>query len=51
VNLLEKQLSTVYLKDVRFPWVTLYNYACPTEPYMMLPKMKNQSIFPRRSPT
>ena len=24
VNLLEKQLSTVYFKDVRFPWVTLY---------------------------
>jgi len=26
VNLLEKQLSTVYFNDVRFPWVTLYNY-------------------------
>ena len=25
MNLLEKQLSTVYFKDVRFPWVTLYN--------------------------
>jgi len=25
VNLLEKQLSTVYFKDVRLPWVTLYN--------------------------
>jgi len=24
VNLLEEQLSTVYYKDVRFPWVTLY---------------------------
>jgi len=24
VNLLEKQLSIVCLKDVRFPWVTLY---------------------------
>jgi len=24
VNLLEKQLSTVYFKDVSFPWVTLY---------------------------
>jgi len=24
VNLLEKQLSTVHFKDVRFPWVTLY---------------------------
>jgi len=24
VILLEKQLSTVYFKDVRFPWVTLY---------------------------
>jgi len=24
VNLLEKQLSTVYFKDVMFPWVTLY---------------------------
>ena len=24
MNLLEKQLSTVYFKDVRFPWVTLY---------------------------
>jgi hypothetical protein len=24
VNLLEKQLGTVYFKDVRFPWVTLY---------------------------
>ena len=24
VNLLEKQLSTIYFKDVRFPWVTLY---------------------------
>jgi len=24
VNLLEKQLSTVYFKDVRLPWVTLY---------------------------
>jgi len=24
VNLFEKQLSTVYFKDVRFPWVTLY---------------------------
>jgi len=24
VNLLEKQLSTVYFKYVRFPWVTLY---------------------------
>jgi len=23
--LLEKQLSTVYFKDVRLPWVTLYN--------------------------
>ena len=26
VNLLEKQLSTVYFKDVRFPWITLYKY-------------------------
>ena len=26
MNLLEKQLSTVYFKDVRFPWVTLYNH-------------------------
>jgi len=26
VNLLEKQLSTVYFKDVMFPWVTLYDY-------------------------
>jgi len=25
VNLLEQQLNTVYFKDVRFPWVTLYN--------------------------
>ena len=25
MNLLEKQLSTVYFKDVRFLWVTLYN--------------------------
>ena len=25
VNLLEKQLTTVYFKDVRFPWVTLYD--------------------------
>ena len=25
MNLLEKQLSTVYFKDVRLPWVTLYN--------------------------
>jgi len=25
VNLLEKQLSTVYFKDARFPWVILYN--------------------------
>jgi len=25
VNLLEKQLSTVYFKDVSFPWDTLYN--------------------------
>ena len=25
MNLLEKQLSTVYFKDVRFPWVILYN--------------------------
>ena len=25
VDLLEKQLSTVYFKDVSFPWVTLYN--------------------------
>jgi monomeric isocitrate dehydrogenase len=24
VNLFEKQLSTVYFKDVRFPWITLY---------------------------
>ena len=24
MNLLEKQLSTVYFKDVRFLWVTLY---------------------------
>jgi len=24
MNLLEKQLSTIYFKDVRFPWVTLY---------------------------
>jgi len=24
VNLLEKQLSTVYFEDVRFAWVTLY---------------------------
>jgi len=24
VNLLEKQLSTIYFKDVRFSWVTLY---------------------------
>ena len=24
MNLLEKQLSTVYFKDVRFPWVNLY---------------------------
>ena len=24
VNLLEKQLSTVYFKDVRFPWVTVF---------------------------
>jgi hypothetical protein len=24
VNLLEKQLSTVYSKDVRFPWVTCF---------------------------
>jgi len=24
VNLLEKQLRTVYFKDVSFPWVTLY---------------------------
>ena len=24
MNLLEKQLSTVYFKDVRFPWFTLY---------------------------
>jgi len=29
VNLLEKQLSTVYFKDVSFPWVTLY-YNCPS---------------------
>jgi len=28
VNLLEKQLSTVYFKDVRFPWVTLYITRC-----------------------
>jgi len=28
VNLLEKQLSTVYFKDVRFPWVTLYLCVC-----------------------
>ena len=26
VNSLEKQLNTVYFKDVRFPWVTLYIY-------------------------
>jgi len=25
MNLLEKQLSTVYFKDVSFLWVTLYN--------------------------
>ena len=25
VNLLEKQLGTIYFKDVRFPWATLYN--------------------------
>jgi len=24
MNLLEKQLNTVYFKEVRFPWVTLY---------------------------
>ena len=24
MNLLEKQLSTVYFKDIRFLWVTLY---------------------------
>ena len=26
MDLLEKQLSTVYFKDFRFPWVTLYIY-------------------------
>ena len=32
MNLLEKQLSTVYFKDVSFPWVTLYLalYFCST---------------------
>jgi len=33
VNLLEKQLSTVYFKDARLPWVTLYfglNIICET---------------------
>ena len=25
MDLLEKQLSAVYFKDLRFPWVTLYN--------------------------
>ena len=33
VNLLEKLLSTVYFKDVRFPWITLYigrqTFFCP----------------------
>jgi len=29
VNLLEKRLSTVYFKDVRFPWVILYTFAKP----------------------
>ena len=24
MNLLEKQMSTVYFKDVKFPWITLY---------------------------
>jgi hypothetical protein len=28
MNLLEKQLGTVYFKDVRFPWVTLYIIYC-----------------------
>jgi hypothetical protein len=30
VNLLEKQLSSVYFNDVRFPWVTLYIDGCET---------------------
>ena len=25
MNLLEKQLITVYFKDARFPWITLYD--------------------------
>jgi len=33
VNLLEKQLSTVYFKDVRFPWVILYTLCKATIQY------------------
>ena len=30
MNLLEKQLSAVYFKDVRFPWITLYKGKTPS---------------------
>jgi len=44
VNLLEKQLSTVYFKDVRFPWVTLYMPCKPHPNFDFQLPVKNSSL-------
>jgi len=44
VNLLEKKLNTVYFKNVRFPWVTLYNITILTI-VLQLPTLFSTTIY------
>jgi len=45
VNLLEKQLSTVYFKDVRFSWATLYMWPHAAEQSSPTVGLSSSNLF------